>query len=71
MFKSQIVSTDICTEFEQRSELLLHLDSADPKWLVMFLQEESADFRVLHRGFAYPVHRNVIFKHMNLHVLDN
>jgi hypothetical protein len=35
------------------------------------LNGEGADFRIVHRGITYSAHRTVIFKYMNLHVLDD
>ncbi len=71
MFKSQIDSTDICSEGSEGEKLLLRLEGADPEWLSLFLNSEASDFTIVHRAIEYPAHRTIVFKNMNLHVLDD
>lgn len=70
MFKSQIDSTDICSEGSEKEKILLRLEGADSKWPSFFLNQDASDFTLQHRGMVYPAHRAIIFKNMNLHVLD-
>lgn len=70
MFKSQIDSTDICSEGSDGEKILLRLEGADPKWPSFFMAQDGSDFTILHRDISYPAHRAIIFKNMNLHVLD-
>lgn len=71
MLKSELNSTDIYSnESDQDNEIILKIESTDPKWANLFLNAEGSDFFILHRGSSYPVHKHVFFKNVNLHVLE-
>jgi hypothetical protein len=72
MFKSQYDSTDIYSdESADSNEILLKIDSVDRKYAQLFLNAEGSDFKIYHLNTSFAVHRAVIFKHINLHVLDD
>ena len=50
--------------------MVLRIESADQKWAHFFLQAQASDLKIRHRQLLYPAHRNIIFKHINLHALE-
>lgn len=68
--KSELNSTDIYSnESSNDNEIILKIESTDPKWATLFLNADGSDFTIQHKGLSYPVHKHVLFKNVNLHIL--